>query len=137
MKATKKQKPTKPASKLQTGEARKAKKSAPADAAPKVGAPRERDPRIPAPGTTLTRVYKGREHRLKVLADGFEYEGETFRSLTAAAKKATGYPSIAGTDWWGVSKRAPAAPKAAKGRKAAEPTDVATEPASAAESAAS
>jgi DUF2924 family protein len=127
---TKKQTKTKPA-----GKARKTPKTPAAASAPKSSTAKERDPRIPAAGTTLTRVYKGKEHRLKVLADGFEYEGETFRSLTAAAKKATGYPSIAGTDWWGVSKRAPAAPKTARGRKAAEPTGVATETAPAAESA--
>lgn len=129
---TKKQTKTKPA-----GKARKIPKATAAASAPKSSNAKERDPRLPAPGTTLTRVYKGKEHRLKVLTDGFEYEGETFRSLTAAAKKATGYPSIAGTDWWGVPKRAPAASKAAKSRKAAEPTDVATEPAPAAKSAAS
>lgn len=84
--------------------------------------PRERDPRLPAPGTILTRNYKGRQHRLKVLTEGFEYEGETFRSLTAAAKRATGYPSISGTDWWGVTKREPkTAPRAGK-RKGKAPT---------------
>ena len=98
--------------------------------------PRERDRRLPAPGTTLTRVYKGREHRLKVLADGFEYEGETFRSLTAAAKRATGYPSISGTDWWGVTKREPTtAPRAAKRKGKPAAPDTAPEPAPAEESA--
>jgi len=103
------------------GPARK-KAPKPEKAAPETRPPRERDPRLPAPGTTLTRNYKGREHRLKVLTEGFEYEGETFRSLTAAAKRATGYPSISGTDWWGVTKReSKTAPRAAK-RKGKAPT---------------
>lgn len=113
------------------GKARKTPKSVAPVTTEKAPRTRELDPRIPAAGTILTRVYKGREHRLKVLADGFEYEGETFRSLTAAAKRATGYPSIAGTDWWGVSKRPAATPKtAAQKRKGKAPAaDAAPEPA--------
>jgi hypothetical protein len=42
------------------------------------------------PGTMLKRDYKGRSLRVSVLADGFEFEGERFRSLTAVAKAATG-----------------------------------------------
>jgi len=116
------------------GSSRKATRSAAparAEKTPKTG---ERDARIPAPGTTLTRVYKGNEHRLKVLADGFEYEGEKYRSLTAAAKRATGYPSISGTLWWNVAERAPATPKPPKLKaKAASAQDAATESAPAAE----
>src|ERR1700733_14067840 len=36
-----------------------------------------RDPRLPTPGTLLTRDFKGRTHVVKVLADSFEYEGQT------------------------------------------------------------
>jgi hypothetical protein len=42
------------------------------------------------PGTALKREYKGRTVRVTVLADGFEYEGERYRSLTAVAKVVTG-----------------------------------------------
>lgn len=42
------------------------------------------------PGTVLKREYKGRTVRVKVLADGFEYEGERYKSLTAVAKAVTG-----------------------------------------------
>jgi len=59
-------------------------------------ATRTRDARLPEPGTTLTRTYKGREIRVAVLADGFRYDGETFRSLTGVALKVTGYPAISG-----------------------------------------
>jgi hypothetical protein len=42
------------------------------------------------PGTMLNREYKGRMVRVTVLADGFEYEGERYKSLTAVAKAVTG-----------------------------------------------
>jgi hypothetical protein len=48
------------------------------------------DKRLPAPGTILTREYKGRVLRVEVLADGFAFEGERYKSLTAVAKQATG-----------------------------------------------
>jgi len=49
-----------------------------------------RDGRLPLPGTEIMRVYQGRTLRVTVLEDGFEYEGERYRSLTAVAKKVTG-----------------------------------------------
>lgn len=42
------------------------------------------------PGTVLKRDYKGRTVRVKVLADGFEFDGERYKSLTAVAKAVTG-----------------------------------------------
>jgi hypothetical protein len=48
------------------------------------------DKRLPAPGTILTREYKGRVLQVEVLADGFAFEGERYKSLTAVAKKVTG-----------------------------------------------
>lgn len=48
------------------------------------------DPRLPPPGGQITRKYKGRTITVTVLADGFEYMGERFRSLTAVAKAITG-----------------------------------------------
>lgn len=53
-------------------------------------APVVTDPRLPMPGTALVRQYKGRTVRVVVLGDGFEYEGERYKSLTAVAKKITG-----------------------------------------------
>ncbi|MCL2887747.1 MAG: DUF2924 domain-containing protein [Elusimicrobia bacterium] len=46
---------------------------------------RERDPRIPAIGTVITRKYKGEELKVKVLENGFEYNGQTFKSISALA----------------------------------------------------
>ena len=48
------------------------------------------DARLPSPGGTITRPSKGRTLQVKVLRQGFEYEGQTFRSLTAVAKFITG-----------------------------------------------
>jgi hypothetical protein len=46
--------------------------------------------RLPPPGTILTREYKGQRLQVKVLAQGFEFEGETYKSLSAVAKVITG-----------------------------------------------
>jgi hypothetical protein len=51
---------------------------------------RHRDPRLPLPGTTITRRYKGRVLRVTVLERGFEFLGERHRSLTAVTRAATG-----------------------------------------------
>ncbi|MDB5308820.1 MAG: putative bacteriophage related protein [Gemmataceae bacterium] len=52
--------------------------------------PPESDARLPPPGTILTRPYKGRTIQVRVLADGFEYAGEVYASLSAVAKAVTG-----------------------------------------------
>jgi hypothetical protein len=65
-----------------------------ADAAPErttTGVLRGRgDTRVPPPGSVLTRVYKGEALQVKVLDEGFEFEGQTYRSLSAVAKAITG-----------------------------------------------
>jgi Protein of unknown function (DUF2924) len=48
------------------------------------------DDRLPPPGTVITRNYKGETLQVKVLADGFEYAGRVFPSLSAVAKHITG-----------------------------------------------
>lgn len=48
------------------------------------------DDRLPAPGTIITRKYKGVEVQVKVLSDGFEYDGAVYGSLSAVAKAVTG-----------------------------------------------
>src|SRR5262249_52424524 len=49
-----------------------------------------KDRRLPVPGTVLTRPYKGGVLQVRVLADGFEYDGSIYWSLSAVAKAATG-----------------------------------------------
>lgn len=46
--------------------------------------------RLPAPGAVLRRTFKGAEHEVTVLPHGFEYEGRTYRSLSAVATAITG-----------------------------------------------
>lgn len=46
-------------------------------------------------GTVLTRRFKGVEHRVEVLADGFRHGDRTYRSLSAVAR------AITGTSWNG------------------------------------
>ena len=48
------------------------------------------DDRLPIPGATIVRRYKGEDIQVRVLPDGFEYEGEVYRTLSAVAKKVTG-----------------------------------------------
>ncbi len=49
-----------------------------------------RDSRLPLPGTVVRRKYKGSIVEVKVLSDGFEYDGRPFKTLTAVAKEVTG-----------------------------------------------
>ena len=49
-----------------------------------------RDSRLPPPGNLIEREYKGRTIRVLVIEDGFEYEGERYRSLSGIAKAVTG-----------------------------------------------
>lgn len=48
------------------------------------------DSRLPAAGNVVVRKYKGQEIRVLILDDGFEYQGQRFRSLSAIAKLVTG-----------------------------------------------
>ncbi len=58
----------------------------------------------PAPGTILTREYRGEVHQVTVLEQGFEYGGKVYRSLSGIAR------AITGTQWngylfFGLKKR--------------------------------
>ena len=48
------------------------------------------DRRLPPPGTSIKRQYKGRTIQVDVVTDGFEYNGQRFKSLSAVAKAITG-----------------------------------------------
>ena len=64
--------------------------SGPVSARPLCSASGARDPRLPAPGTVLTRRHGGVDHKVTVLDDGFEYQGDRYQSLSAIARKITG-----------------------------------------------
>jgi hypothetical protein len=49
-----------------------------------------RDRRLPAPGTLLTRQFENRRIVVKVLENGFEYQSQQYRSLSAIAREITG-----------------------------------------------
>ena len=71
----------------------------------KMAAPsRKRDPRLPAPGTIISREYRGQLIQVKVNEDGFEYEGRPYRSLSAISKAITG-AHWNGYDFFGLKKR--------------------------------
>lgn len=48
------------------------------------------DHRLPMPGASITREYKGVNIVVKVRPKGFEYEGEIYRTLSAVARAVTG-----------------------------------------------
>ncbi|MCK6483052.1 MAG: DUF2924 domain-containing protein [Phycisphaerae bacterium] len=50
----------------------------------------EPDDRLPMAGTLLKREYKGQTVQVRVLPQGFEFDGEVYRSLSAVARKITG-----------------------------------------------
>jgi len=54
-------------------------------------------PRRLRPGTRLVRAYRDKVHTVEVLADGFEWDGRQFGSLSAIAKE------ITGTSWNGLT----------------------------------
>ena len=56
-------------------------------------------------GTTLVRQWRGHTHAILVREDGFEYEGERYRSLTVIAERITG-AHWSGPRFFGLSKRA-------------------------------
>jgi hypothetical protein len=62
-------------------------------------------------GAKLTRLYQGRRLTVQVVEDGFEFEGERYRSLSAVARAATG-TRWNGLLFFGVAERrkAPSAP---------------------------
>jgi Protein of unknown function (DUF2924) len=56
-------------------------------------------------GATLVRQWRGHTHTVLVREDGFEYEGQRYRSLTVIAEQITG-AHWSGPRFFGVSKRA-------------------------------
>jgi hypothetical protein len=62
------------------------------------------DPSIaPKTGTTLVRQWRGHVHTVLVREDGFEYEGEHYRSLTVIAERITG-AHWSGPRFFGLTK---------------------------------
>ena len=70
---------------------------------------------VPKTGTTLVRQWRGHTHTVLVHDDGFEYEGQRYRSLTVIAERITG-AHWSGPRFFGLTKRAGAAVGAGAGR---------------------
>ena len=58
-------------------------------------------------GTILVRQWRGRTHKVLVREDGFEYEGQCYRSLSVIAERITG-AHWSGPRFFGLTKRASA-----------------------------
>ena len=56
-------------------------------------------------GATLVRQWRGHTHTVLVREDGFEYDGQRYRSLTVIAERITG-AHWSGPRFFGLSKRA-------------------------------
>ena len=66
-------------------------------------------------GTTLVRQWRGHTHTVLVHEDGFEHEGQLYRSLTAIAERIT-EAHWSGPRFFGLTKRASALAGAQAGR---------------------
>jgi Protein of unknown function (DUF2924) len=66
-------------------------------------------------GTTLVRQWREHTHTVLVHKDGFEHEGQRYRSLTAIAERIT-EAHWSGPRFFGLTKRAPALAGAKAGR---------------------
>jgi hypothetical protein len=63
------------------------------------------DRRIPEPGASLVKTYKGQTIRVVVRSSGFEFNCEQFKSLTAIARAVTGQRRINGFQFFNLGKR--------------------------------
>ena len=50
----------------------------------------QQDPRLPPPGSFLEREFRGHRIIVKIRPEGFEFEGRSYRSLSAIAREVTG-----------------------------------------------
>ena len=63
----------------------------------------KRDPRIPPAGTVLTKTYHGQTLEVKVLENGFEYQGTAYKSISRVAMEIVHHP-ISGYVFFGLGK---------------------------------
>jgi Protein of unknown function (DUF2924) len=62
-----------------------------------------RDTRLPMPGTIIERDYKGNHYEVEVRADGFVWNNQPFKTLTAVAKSICGQ-HVNGFHFFGLTK---------------------------------
>ena len=68
-----------------------------------VPALKERDGRLPAVGAVITKKYHGQNLEVKVLENGFEYQGKIYKSISRVAMEIVKRP-ISGYVFFGLSK---------------------------------
>ena len=64
---------------------------------------RPRDSRLPAPGSIITKTYRGKTIEVKVLEYGFECQGKIYKSISRVAMEIIKRP-ISGYVFFGLSK---------------------------------
>ena len=64
---------------------------------------RQRDSRLPAVDTIITKTYRGQTFEVKVLENGFEYQGKTYKSISRVAMEIVKRP-ISGYVFFGLTK---------------------------------
>lgn len=64
---------------------------------------KERDSRLPAAGTVITKTYHGQTIEIKVLENGFEYQGKIYKSISRVAMEIVKRP-ISGYVFFGFTK---------------------------------
>jgi len=79
------------------------------------------DPRLPPPGGVLTRTWQGVEYQVQILERGFEYQGQTYISLTTIARNITEGRSTSGVNFFHLD-RLQDLDKPPAGRRPAVPT---------------
>lgn len=62
-----------------------------------------RDSRLPAAGTVITKIYHGQTLEVKVLENGFEYQGKIYKSISRVAMEIVQRP-ISGYVFFGLTK---------------------------------
>ena len=65
--------------------------------------PKERDGRLPAVGAVITKKYHGQNLEVKVLENGFEYQGKIYKSISRVAMNIVKRP-ISGYVFFGLTK---------------------------------
>jgi len=70
---------------------------------------------VPKTGATLVRQWRGHAHTVFVSENGYEYEGQHYRSLTVIAERITG-SHWSGPRFFGLTKRAGTSLSAAAGQ---------------------
>ena len=63
----------------------------------------KRDTRIPPVGMVITKTYHGQTLEVKVLENGFEYQGKVYKSISRVAMEIVHHP-ISGYVFFGLTK---------------------------------